>query len=152
MLQLAPTLPCNTLTCIQSCTFKRVGPSIEWKQISRYTIWSLHQYRNLHIQYMKSITYSTETTENKLRNKGRDKTRLTYHVVENVSQCPGHCHGEEWQTEEHVVNEGYDQYVCDPHAFAVEVSWVWVGVAVSNSNIHCQNVSTAATHQHQLTE
>ena len=49
------------------------------------------------------------------------ETKSTYHIVENICQCPGHCNREEWQTQKHVVKKGHYQYVCDPHAFAIEI-------------------------------
>jgi len=72
-------------------------------------------------------------------NKGV-KLKLAYHVVENIGKCPGHCDRQEWQTQEHVVNESDNQYVCDPHAFTVKVCGVGVGVTVCNSDIHCQRL------------
>lgn len=57
--------------------------------------------------------------------------------MKNIGKCPSHCNREEWQTEEHIVEEGYHEDISDPHAFAVEVRRVGVGIAVCDSDIHC---------------
>jgi len=69
--------------------------------------------------------------------------------VENVGECPCHCNREEWQTQEHVVNERDYQYVCDPHAFTVEVCRVGVGITVCDSDVHCKCLYTTEITQWQ---
>jgi len=64
--------------------------------------------------------------------------------VENIGKRPSHSNGEKWKTEEHVMNEGDNQHICDPHALAVEICRVGVRVAVCDSHIHGYSLCVVA--------
>ena len=56
--------------------------------------------------------------------------------MDNVGKCPRHGNTEEWETQEDVVYDGNHYDVGDPHAPAVEVCCVGVGIGGRHPHIH----------------